>query len=155
MLQKAQFRDLKKRQRNYYSGKKKRHTIKTQVVVNKAKGNIICTNFANGRKHDFKMFKESKVRVNPNNKIVVDSGYQGLQKIHINTMLPKKHTKKKPLTKDDKKHNHLLASTRVLNENVIGLIKRFKIVADKYRNRRKRFGLRFNLIAGLHNFELN
>jgi len=155
MLQKARFRDPKKRQRNYYSGKKKRHTIKTQVIVNKAIGNIICTNFANGRKHDFKIFKESKVRINPNNKIVVDSGYQGLQKIHMNTMLPKKHSKKRPLTKDDRKHNHLLASTRALNENVIGLIKRFKIVADKYRNRRKRFGLRFNLIAGLHNFELN
>lgn len=155
MLQKAQSRDLKKRQRNYYSGKKKRHTIKTQVVVDKATGNIICTNFAKGRKHDFKVFKESKVRVNPKSKIVVDSGYQGLQKIHTNTMLPKKNTKKKPLTKDDKKYNHLVANTRVLNENVIGLVKRFKIIADNYRNRRKRFGLRFNLIAGWHNFELN
>ena len=155
MLQKAQFRDLKKRQRSYYSGKKKRHTIKTQVVVDKANGSIICTNFAKGRKHDFKVFKESGVKVNPNSKIVVDSGYQGLQKIHSNTMLPKKNTKKKPLTKDDKKHNHLVANTRVLNENVIGLIKRFKIIADKYRNRRKRFGLRFNLIAGWHNFEIN
>ncbi|HEV2601212.1 MAG TPA: IS5/IS1182 family transposase, partial [Candidatus Babeliales bacterium] len=37
---------------------------------------------------------------------------------------------------------------------VIGMIKRFKIVSDKYRNRRKRFGLRFNLIAGICNFEL-
>lgn len=38
--------------------------------------------------------------------------------------------------------------------DVIGMVKRFKIVADKYRNQRKRFGLRFNLIAGLYNFEL-
>ena len=155
MLLKPRFRGPKKRQRDYYSGKKKRHTIKTQVVVNKAKGNIICTSFANGRKHDFKVFKESKVRVNSNSQIVVDSGYQGLQKIHANTLLPRKHTKKKPLNTDDKKYNKHVARTRVLNENVIGLIKRFKIVADKYRNRRKRFGLRFNLIAGMHNFELN
>ena len=41
-----------------------------------------------------------------------------------------------------------------VNEYVIGKIKRFKIVADKYRNRRKRFGLRFNLISGIYNFEL-
>lgn len=155
MSQKVRYRDLKKRQRNYYSGKKKRHTIKTQMVVNKANGSIICTNFANGRNHDFKVFKESGVRINPKSKIVVDSGYQGLQKIHPNTLLPKKNTKKIPLTKEDKKYNKLVASIRVRNENVIGLIKRFKIVADKYRNRRKRFGLRFNLIAGLHNFELN
>ena len=77
-----------------------------------------------------------------------------MQKIHANTLLPKKNTKKKPLSKDDKKYNKLVASTRVLNENMIGLIKRFKIVADKYRNRRKRFGLRFNLIEGLCNYQL-
>jgi hypothetical protein len=37
---------------------------------------------------------------------------------------------------------------------VIGSLKRFKIISDRYRNRRKRFGLRFNLIAGIHNLEL-
>ena len=68
--------------------------------------------------------------------------------------MPKKSSKKNPLTKDDKKKNKELSSERVLNENVIGMIKRFKIVADRYRNRRKRFGLRFNLISGICNFEL-
>jgi hypothetical protein len=51
--------------------------------------------------------------------------------------------------------NRELASERVLNENVIGMLKRFKIISDRYRNRRKRFGLRFNLIAGIYNLELN
>ncbi|KJV51782.1 putative transposase [Orientia tsutsugamushi str. UT76] len=41
-----------------------------------------------------------------------------------------------------------------MNENVICMLKRFKIIADKYRNRRKRFGLRFNLISGIYNFDL-
>ncbi|KJV57215.1 IS5 family transposase ISOt6 [Orientia tsutsugamushi] len=41
-----------------------------------------------------------------------------------------------------------------MSENVIGMLKRFKIIADKYRNRRKRFGLRFNLIFGIYNFDL-
>jgi hypothetical protein len=68
--------------------------------------------------------------------------------------LPKKKTKKNLLTKDDKKKNQKLASERVANENVIGIIKRFKIVADKYRNRRKRFGLRFNLISAIYNIQL-
>ena len=48
----------------------------------------------------------------------------------------------------------IFRSQRVLNENVIGKLKRFKILSDRYRNRRKRFGLRFNLIAGLYNHEL-
>jgi hypothetical protein len=38
-------------------------------------------------------------------------------------------------------------------ENVIGLLKRFKVFATKYRNRRKRFGLRFNLLAAVANFD--
>lgn len=86
--------------------------------------------------------------------MLTDTGYQGLQKIHANSQLPKKKTKKSPLTKEDKKSNRKLSSLRVLNENVIGMLKRFKIIADKYRNRRKRFGLRFNLIAGIYNYEL-
>lgn len=59
-----------------------------------------------------------------------------------------------PLTKEEKCINRNIASKRVLNENVIGRLKRFKILSDKYRNRRKRFGLRFNLIAGIHNWEV-
>jgi hypothetical protein len=58
------------------------------------------------------------------------------------------------LTIKDKKKNQEISSERVLNENVIGMVKRFKIVADRYRNRRKRFGLRWNLISGVYNYEL-
>lgn len=86
--------------------------------------------------------------------MLTDTGYQGLNKIHANSRLPKKKTKKNPLTSWDKKENKKLSSQRVINENVIGMLKRFKIIADKYRNRRKRFGLRFNLIAGIYNYEL-
>jgi len=85
----------------------------------------------------------------------VDTGYQGLQKIHKETQLPKKRSKKNPLSKEDKERNRELASKRVLIENVIGILKRFKIISDRYRNRRKRFGLRFNLISGIYNYELN
>jgi hypothetical protein len=69
-------------------------------------------------------------------------------------VLLKKRSKKNPLSKEDKRRNREISSDRVVNEHVIGFIKRFKIVADKYRNRRKRFGLRFNLICGICNSEL-
>lgn len=110
---------------------------------------IICTAFCNGKRHDFKLFKESKMRIHPEIKTITDTGYQGIQKLHGNSELPKKRSKKNPLTKEAKKKNQELASERVINENVIGMLKRFKIIAEKYRNRRKRFGLRFNLIAGI------
>ena len=114
---------------------------------------VVCTSFSKGKKHDFKLFKGSHVVIQTKVKVVVDSGYQGLQKIHSNTLLPKKKSKNNPLTKEDKKNNTIIASQRVYNEHAIGFIKRFKIVAERYRNRRKRFGLRFNLIAGICNYE--
>lgn len=138
----------------FYSGKKKRHTIKTQVVVDKKSKRIVCTDFSEGKKHDFRLYKDSKVRMKEETEAITDTGYLGLKKMHSNTSMPKKKSKKNPLTIDDKHNNRELSSQRVLNEHVIGVVKRFKIVSDRYRNRRKRFGLRFNLIAGICNAEL-
>ena len=85
---------------------------------------------------------------------IVDTGYTGIKKLHANSRVPTKRSARKPLTKDDKFLNRKIASERALNENVIGSLKRFKILSDRYRNRRKRFGLRFNLIAGIYNLEV-
>ena len=122
--------------------------------MDKKKKLIICTSFSNGKRHDFRLFKESGIHIHPKIKSLTDTGYQGIYKVHQHSDLPKKKTKKNPLTKEDKKKNRQLSSERALNEQVIGLVKRFKIVSDRYRNRRKRFALRFNLIAGIYNFEL-
>jgi hypothetical protein len=58
------------------------------------------------------------------------------------------------ITKEEKRENRIISRFRVRVENVIGKIKRFHIISHRYRNRRKRFGLRFNLIAAIYNFEL-
>jgi len=116
---------------------------------------VVCTDFSNGKKHDFKLFIESKVRWNKTSCVITDSGYLGVEKIQKNVIFPQKAFKNKPLTKQDKKCNRIISSWRALNENVIGMLKRFKIISDKYRNRRKRFGLRFNLIAGIYNYEVS
>jgi hypothetical protein len=123
-------------------------------VADKNTRRVICTAFCNGKKHDFKLFKESKTHIHKDVKLLTDSGYQGIKKIHANSEHPKKKSKKNPLTNDDKKNNRELSRNRVANENVIGMLKRFKIISDKYRNRRKRFGLRFNLIAAIYNWEI-
>lgn len=84
----------KKGQRKYYSGKKKRHTIKAQVVVDQKTQKVICTAFEKGKCHDFRMYKESKVRFMSNIMVLTDTGYQGLQKLHEKTLMPKKKLKK-------------------------------------------------------------
>jgi hypothetical protein len=73
------------------------------VVVDKKSQRIICTAFSNGKRHDFRVFKESKTRIHPAITAVTDTGYQGIQKIHPKSQLPKKKTKKVPLTKQEKK----------------------------------------------------
>ena len=69
--------------------------------------------------------------------------------------LPRK--KKKPkggkLTDKEKADNKQLSSIRVIIENMIAKIKIFKITSDKYKNRRKRFGLRMTLICSIINYE--
>ena len=85
---------------------------------------------------------------------VVDAGYQGLGKIHEATLGPYKAGRGRPLERAQKRVNRAVARLRVKVEHVIGSLKRFRILAERYRNRRRRFGLRVNLLAGLHNHDL-
>lgn len=117
-------------------------------------GKIICVQIDKGRKHDFRVFKESQVHIHPDILTQTDSGYQGIKKYHDNSVLPYKHSKKKVLTKQQKQHNHDVSSSRVQVEHIIRELKVFRILGERYRNRRKRFGLRVNLIAGIYNYEL-
>lgn len=110
------------------------------MVVDKKTKKVICTAFRNGKNHDFCLFKESGVRWTRERSGITDSGYTGIKKLQSNTKLPKKSSKKKPLTAEEKEQNGQISSERVVNENVIGSLKRCKIISDKYRNRRKRFG---------------
>jgi hypothetical protein len=144
-----------RRQRQFYSGKKKRHTLKSQLVIDQATGRIICTYFGKGRRHDFKVFQASGVYFHPDTASLQDKGYQGMQKLHANTRLPKKKPRGGKLSAADRAYNRELAKERVVIEQVNGRLKVFKILAERYRNRRRRFGLRCNLIAALYNCELS
>jgi len=86
--------------------------------------------------------------------LLVDSGYQGLQKKHKETKLPRKKTKKKPLSKEDKKYNRQLSSARVLVENMICKLKNFQILHQQFRNRRYHYGLIMQLIAAIVNLKM-
>ena len=118
-------------------------------------GKIYCVAIGKGRQHDFRVFKESKTRLHPSICLQVDRAYQGIQHLHAGSALPYRHRKNKPLSKEQKQHNRTLASERVVVEHAIRRLKVFRILSERYRNRRKRFGLRVNLIAGLLNYELH
>jgi IS5 family transposase len=143
-----------KKQKSHYSGKKKCHTQKAQVIVNQKTLEIIATAFCNGKTHDFKLFKDNYAGIDKEIICLADGGYQGLTKIHSNSETPTKKSKKHPLTDEQKEKNRLLSSKRIFCEHVIGKLKIFRILKERYRNRRKRFSLRFNLISALYNLAL-
>ena len=140
----------KKRQYRCYSGKKKRHTAKGQIVIDNNQ-RIICTAISVDNVHDFKLFKQSRLPIKKEINVKVDTGYLGIKALHRNSDIPKKKTKLHPLTKEDKLANKAKAFARIVVEHINAKIKTFKILGEKYRNRRKRFGLRFNLICALIN----
>ena len=128
--------------------------MKSQLIISEETEEIIATFFGKGKTHDYKLYQKSQVKLGKEVRLRGDLGYWGLQTQCLNVILPKKNSKLHQLSKAEKKANRELASKRVKVENVIRRLKIFRILSERYRHRRKRFGLRFNLIAGLHNYEL-
>jgi hypothetical protein len=124
------------------------------LIIDQKTQIIIATAFANGSQHDFELFKASRCFFSKHILSLADSGYLGLSNIHANSQIPAKKSKLHPLTKEQKASNRQLSHERVLVENVIRKLKIFRILSERYRNRRKRFSLRFNLIAAIYNLEV-
>jgi transposase len=85
--------------------------------------------------------------------LLADSGYQGLLALHANSRIPHKKSKNHPLTAAQKLFNRVLSKERIVMENINARIKTFKIMSERYRNRRKRHLLRMNLICAILNKE--
>ena len=114
----------------------------------------MCTAESCGKTHDFALYKSSiGNRVLSSIKEQADSGYQGIAVFHQNSEIPKKKPKGGELTDKEKSENRRISKERILIENINAKIKVFKIMKYPYRNRRKRHGLRLNLICGIINFE--
>ena len=128
--------------------------MKAQLVVDQTSGQIICTAFGTGQVHDFRLFKLHRLPMLPTQLCLADKGYQGITKLHSSSCTPAKKPRKAKLSEPERQHNRSLARLRVVAEHINRRLKIFRILAERYRNRRRRFGLRFSLLAGIHNYEL-
>lgn len=124
------------------------------MIANLNTAEILATDFGQGRTHDFQLFKNSRSALARPIWAVADAGYQGLAHLHANCQTPLKKSKHHPLSAEQKASNRALSRKRILIENIIRKLKIFRILSERYRNRRRRFGLRFNLIAAIYNLEL-
>lgn len=142
----------KKKSKQTYSGKKKRHTRKVELVMQDT-GKIIALSHSHpGRVHDFKL-RQASTPLPPKPDKYVDLGYQGLHKRTTHVKLPFKRRKQQSLTAEQKAYNRQHASFRIKIEHKIRELKVFKILADVYRNFQKKHHLRFNIIAGIVNLK--
>lgn len=142
-----------KKQRIFYSGKKKRHTLKVQLVI--SENRILCTNYATGGVHDFKLFKLSRLSFRQDTLVVADTGYLGIEQLHKKSLIPKKSSKLRHLTLEDKYYNRVISKLRICIEHVIRNIKCFRLFSERYRSRHWTFKKRFNLVCAIYNFNLS
>jgi DDE superfamily endonuclease len=103
-----------------------------------------------GRMHDFRIYKENPIYLKEKIELLADKGYQGIKKIHENSKTPIKKSRKRLLSREEKKFNKELAKERITVEHVHRKLNIFRILSSRYRNR-----LRINLIAGIYNYELS
>lgn len=146
-----------KQQRKLYSGKKKTHTRKSVIMVDEHKYILFLTKLKSGRRHDKRLADKQALFEGIPEAITAwaDTGFQGAAKQHKNTMIPKKASKGIPLTYEEKQENKLISGLRVIIEHAIGGIKRFKSVADIYRNKTAFMDDRLmRIAAGLWNLHL-
>ena len=139
-------------QKKYYSGKKKKHTLKTELQITGTGKIVHISNPHPGRDHDMTVRAQGPP-LPPHAQAYVDGGYQGLQKDHGNTEYPYKKSKHHPLTKEEKQYNRALASFRVRVEHKIRELKIFRFLKEQNRNRRKEYGIAVQIIAGIVNIK--
>ncbi len=150
-----------RKQKRYYSGKKKHHTLKTGLIIN-PKGKILAlTGTVGGRTHDQQLFRadDSYHRLPEKANKYGDLGFEGMLKDGIpRTVLPMKKKRVKgqtlKLTKKEKAFNRSHARFRVRVEHAIARLKKYQILSQTYRSGPSRYHRIFRNIAALINFRL-
>jgi len=146
----------KDKQKKFYSGKKKAHTVKNNVITNYDTKKVdYLSGTYEGKRHDKKICDE-EAHGFPNGSILLkDTGYQGYEPENVHTLQPKKKPKNKELSEDERQHNKIISSLRVRVEHVIGSVKICRIAKDIFRNSKVNYNdLVMEIACGLHNFRV-
>jgi len=155
----------KRKRKTHYSGKKKRHTVKTQITVNKNGLIVHKTLHAKGSTHDFTLYKRSHPHLPDKVSTWFDLGYCGVKEAFpgLDCMLPikrkgpgrgKRGVKAQELSPEQKAFNKQLAKERVVSEHTISRVKKFLIWGGEFRNRLKHYDIATEIVSGLVNFRV-
>jgi hypothetical protein len=143
------------KQKEYYSGKKKTHTVKNNIVANASCEIIFLTPTVEGKKHDKKIADESEYKLPEGSILLQDTGFQGFSVPNVEILQPAKKPRGKELTDEQKDINRSISQIRIRIEHVVSGVKRYRIVKDKFRNWLRGFtDLVMAIACGLHNLRL-
>ena len=143
------------RQRRYYSGRKKRHTVKNVIVT--ARGKVRwCSRTRPGRRHDKAVAEDEPLGLPEGVTVLGDSGFAGLDPGAATLITPWKKPKGRRLHWKRRAFNRLLGRERVKVEHTLASVKRLKILRDEFRNRRQGMVDEVMVIGcALHNYRWN
>ncbi len=146
-----------KRQTKYYSGKKKHHTVKNQLIINPKTNKILSVSkTVEGKLHDKKLMEEDKTiyYAPPKAKGLGDLGYQGAREINplVSFVTPLKKPPNQELSLSDKTTNKAISSIRVRVEHSLSYLKHFAILTHPFRNRLEKAHQPFVNLACVYNF---
>ena len=134
------------KQKDYYSGKKKNHTFKNQIITT-PKGNEIVDVIVGekGRASDVNLLRKQQENFDKKQKFQGDKGYQGGERITT----PKKKPRKKEMPEEIKEENRRKAQQRIFVEHVMRLIKIFRIAGERFRLKEENYEKVILTICGL------
>ncbi len=147
----------RERRKMYYSGKKKRHTIvKNQITVNNRGYILYKVGYKKGRKHDYDVYKKNHPVIPKQVVNVVDLGYLGVEKDFPEQLsaLPYKKKRNRCLSDDEKEYNKIHSKKRIIVEHTISRLKKYRILADVFRNKLRKYNKVSDIVAGLVNYKI-
>jgi len=145
----------KAERKTYYSGKKKAHTVKNNVISERGGKVLFLSDTYEGKKHDKKIADEEGYQFPEGSTLWQDTGFQGFAPVGVSIQQPKKKPRKAELTAEEKEQNRQISRVRVEVEHQIGGIKRCQIVVQKFRNWVDHYvDDVMETACGLHNFRL-
>jgi hypothetical protein len=146
----------KRRRKAYYSGKKKTHTVKNQLMVNNRGYILHKVGYKKGRKHDYDIYKKNHP-VTPKEVVnVVDLGYLGVEKDFPDQLseLPYKKKRNQDLSQEEKEYNKIHSRKRIMIEHTICKLKKYRIMSDTFRNRLRKYNRISDIVTGLVNYRM-
>ena len=145
-----------KRKKIFYLGKKKKHTVKTQLMVNNRGLIIHKANHKKGHRHDYNIYKKNRPMI-PNQVVnVFDLGYLGVEKDFPEQLsfMPNRKKRNLKLTQEEKEYNKDHSKKRIVIEHTICRLKKYRILADVFRNRLRKHNKVSDIVSGLVNHRI-